>query len=99
MNNFDDDTLVDLERLCKIKLTKEEKVEIKNDIFRILNFIEELDQVDTSKIKSTYTLLENQQIILREDLPSNTLKREELLKNAPEVIAGMIKVPTIIDQN
>jgi aspartyl-tRNA(Asn)/glutamyl-tRNA(Gln) amidotransferase subunit C len=99
MNDFDDKMLLHLESLCKIKLTDVEKKTIKNDILKILDFIEELNQVDTSKIKSSYTHLENQQISLREDIPNNNLDKNTLLKNAPEQIASMIKVPPILDQN
>jgi aspartyl-tRNA(Asn)/glutamyl-tRNA(Gln) amidotransferase subunit C len=97
MNDFDDKMLIDLESLCKIRLTEDEIKTIKSDIFRILEFIEELNQVDTSEIKSSYTHLENQQLYLREDIPINDLDKDVLLNNAPDQIASMIKVPTILE--
>jgi aspartyl-tRNA(Asn)/glutamyl-tRNA(Gln) amidotransferase subunit C len=96
MSNFDKSSLENLEKLCRIKCTEDENVEILKDLKKILDYIEELEEVDTEGVKPCNSVLGKiAQNVFREDEIGQTLSREEFLENAPDKIGGMIRVPAI----
>ena len=99
MSDFNKKILANLERLSKIKLTENEEADFTIALKQIIDHIELLNEVDTKDIKScNYVLLEMQQNVMREDTAENTLSRETFLENSPDQISGMVKVPSVINQ-
>jgi aspartyl-tRNA(Asn)/glutamyl-tRNA(Gln) amidotransferase subunit C len=99
MSEFDSESLSNLENLCKIKLTGAEKVEFVKKLKKILSYVEQLNEVDTDNVNAcNYVLMDMQKNVFREDIDKNTLDRDTFLKNSPNHIAGMIKVPEILSQ-
>jgi aspartyl-tRNA(Asn)/glutamyl-tRNA(Gln) amidotransferase subunit C len=97
MSQFDRQKLEELERLCRISCTEDEKKELEHHLDRMLDFIEQLNEIDTDKTEPcNYILKEMQRNVMRDDIIGDMLEREELLSNAPDKIGGMIKVPTVI---
>lgn len=97
MSKFDNQTLENLKRLCRIDCTPEEDLDILQSLTRVLGYIEQLKEINTSEVASCNTVL--QSILknpLREDKAENTLPREEFLHNAPDQIGGMIRVPPVM---
>ncbi len=76
---------------------KESEVELYTEqLEKIVTLVENLSAVNTEEVKPTYHVLDLVNVF-REDVASEGLNREEVLKNAYEQEAGQFKVPTIID--
>lgn len=97
MANFDHQTLEHLKKLCKIECTEEENREILNNLSRVLEYVEQLKEVNTENTATCrYVLrgmLRNQ---MREDQVADLLPREQFLANAPDQIGGMVRVPPVL---
>ena len=99
MSEFDKKEVEELETLCRIKLKDYEREEISIDLKKILDYAEELAQVNTDNVKPCNNVLEGvQNNVFREDVVKKTLPTDLFLENAPDKIGNMIKVPTIINQ-
>ncbi|MBI1824548.1 MAG: Asp-tRNA(Asn)/Glu-tRNA(Gln) amidotransferase subunit GatC [Nitrospirae bacterium] len=83
-------------RLAKLTVSEEEKVKLTLQLEQILNYVEQLNELDTSKVEPTShaILLEN---VFREDQETPSLPPELALKNAPERENGFFKVPKVIE--
>ncbi len=69
---------------------------MQNNLEQLLDFAEQLDELDTSNVKPTTHVLKMRNV-LREDEPAKGLPIEEVLKNAPDHQDGQVKVPSILD--
>jgi aspartyl-tRNA(Asn)/glutamyl-tRNA(Gln) amidotransferase subunit C len=88
-----------LAELSRIAVSPDEEESLLKDLKKILHYVEQLNEVDTSGLKPcTYVTLNASQTPLRDDLVVPTLSREQFLKGAPEQIAGMVRVPPVIKQ-
>ena len=97
MANFDHQTLEHLKKLCRIECTPEENREILESLNRILEYVEQLKEVNTEHTKTCrYVLRGMLKNRMREDEVKNLLPREQFLANAPDQIGGMIRVPPIL---
>lgn len=96
MSDITDENIDHLAKLSRIAVTQEDKKVLTQDLKRILDFIEQLEQVDTEGIQTCDFVLKNHRQLLRDDKVEDILPRDEFLKNAPDHMGGMIKVPPII---
>ncbi len=85
-------------KLARIELTEEERGKFTTDLSSILDYVDKLNQVDTSRAESIkqITGLEN---ITREDESKKYDKaiREKLLKEIPKRKKDYIQVPKILE--
>ncbi len=83
-------------QLARLNLTKIEEEKFTQELGEILNYIDELNELDLTKIKSVSQIsgLEN---IVREDKITNENNREKLLTNAPSQEKGYIKVKQVFE--
>ena len=97
MSKFDARALENLEKLCRIKCTAEEEKELLHSMQRILDYVNQLNEVDTRDIPPCqYVLKEMIQTEMREDVIGDILSREQFLANAPDHTGGMIRTPPVI---
>lgn len=97
MANFDHQTLEHLKKLCRIDLSEEESADIASSLSRILDYAEQLKEVNTENTRTCrYVLSGMLKNRMREDEVKETLPREEFLANAPDQIGGMVRVPSVI---
>lgn len=82
--------------LAKLALTNEEKERYRNQLSDILDYAEMLNQLDTSAIPPTATVLPLRNV-MREDEVKPSLSREEVLANAPDQAEGMFRVRAILE--
>jgi aspartyl-tRNA(Asn)/glutamyl-tRNA(Gln) amidotransferase subunit C len=80
--------------LSKLSFNEEEKVKMEKELGSIIELVEHLPDV---KGDLNGAEIENR-MELREDEILPSMKREELLKNAPEVKAGCLVVPQTVEQ-
>ena len=90
------DTLVDkLANLARLQFNTTEKVGIKNDLQRMIQFVEKLNEVDTTGVEPLLHMSE-QVNVLREDAIKGSISRAEGLQNAPVHDEQFFKVPKVI---
>jgi aspartyl-tRNA(Asn)/glutamyl-tRNA(Gln) amidotransferase subunit C len=91
-----DDALVEkLARLSMLSINGDEREQIKNDLQKMIGFVDKLKELDTSGVEPLLHMSENVDV-LREDIPGNMLSREEALQNAPDHDGTYFKVPKAI---
>lgn len=90
------DEMVDkLANLARLQFKAEEKEGIKNDLQRMIQFVEKLNEVDTTGVEPLLHMSE-QVNVLREDEVKGSVAVAEALKNAPVHDAHFFKVPKVI---
>ena len=87
--------VIHLAKLSDIFLTDEEIDRLGGDLEKIVEYISELAELDTTGVEPTYqvTGLEN---VWREDEVKEHLPREELLELAPDRTKTAVKVPKVL---
>lgn len=82
--------------LAKLKLTDDEVALYAEQLSEILDYAEQLQEIDTSSVPPTpYVLpLEN---IMREDVAAPGLTNDEALANAPDSEGGFFRVKAVFD--
>lgn len=93
------ETIQQLTRLCRIDCTEEEQKALLQDLEKILEYIEQLQQIDTDHVPPCNHVLEDMANVMREDVIEEVLNRESFLANAPSHIGGLIRVPPVIKQS
>jgi aspartyl-tRNA(Asn)/glutamyl-tRNA(Gln) amidotransferase subunit C len=86
--------------LAHLELTEEEMKKFLPQLDSILQYMEKLNELDTSQIEpmAQVTYPSSQHPSLRVDAPRKTIAQEEALANAPEQGAGSFKVPRVIER-
>ncbi len=91
---IDEKLLAKLEKLSMIQV--EDKESMINDLNQIVEFVEILNEVDTSNIEATFNTL-NAATPMREDNPVDNDAIKTILANAPKVDGNYFIVPKIIE--
>jgi aspartyl-tRNA(Asn)/glutamyl-tRNA(Gln) amidotransferase subunit C len=90
------DALVDkLAHLSRLKFSVAERQEIKNDLQKMIAFVEKLNELDTTGVEPLVHMTDEVNI-LREDEVKGSITRNEALRNAPEHDEKFFKVPKVI---
>ena len=82
--------------LARIRLTDDEADELGPQLSNILGYVDQLQQVDTEGVIET-AHPHDAAMPLRADVVSNTNRREELQKSAPQTESGLYIVPKVIE--
>lgn len=88
-------TIKKVAHLARLELTPEEESQLSVDIEQILEWINQLDEVDTAGIEPVIHMHQNVNAY-REDVPNNDLTRDEALVNAPQKDGEYFKVVKVI---
>lgn len=85
-----------LEKLGRISLTEEEKEKTRIDLSSILGYIDKLNELDTNSVEplSHAFPITN---VFREDVVTNSDRRDFILSNAPDKKDGCFKVPKTVE--
>jgi len=88
--------ILDFDDLLLFKeFSTEEKEEIKNDLQKMIGFIDKLNELDTTGVEPLLHMSDNLNV-LREDEVGGMISREDALKNAPLHDDEFFKVPKVI---
>lgn len=98
MTDLNENIIHHLSRLCQIKLSQEESTHLFKDLKKVLDYMEQLKELDVDSLSLPAHLEPVQEASLREDVVGKTLPRSDFLSNAPDHVGGMVRVPTIIKQ-
>lgn len=95
-HKIDIKTVEEVAHLARLEFDKEAKEEIRNDMSRMLAFVDKLNELDTTDVEPLVYMTDEWNV-LRADEPKQTLTQKEALKNAPKKDSDYFKVPKVID--
>lgn len=93
---IDKDTVKHVAHLARLSMSEEEVDLFTKDLDAIIQYAEQLNEVNTENIEPTTHVLDLKNV-MRKDEAKKWLSQEEALKNAPDKKDGQIKVPSILE--
>lgn len=93
---INDELITYLEDLSRLRLSKEEEEKAKIDLEKILNYIDKLNELDTTNVEAMshpFTFTNN----FRDDVLVASSDRDTILANAPVKKDGCFKVPKTVE--
>ncbi|MDE7209966.1 MAG: Asp-tRNA(Asn)/Glu-tRNA(Gln) amidotransferase subunit GatC [Lachnospiraceae bacterium] len=91
-----DETVNYAAALAKLSLTEEEREKAKEDLSRILGYIDTMNELETDGVLPMSHVLSLSNVF-REDVVTNGEEREDLLANAPARKEGTFLVPKTVE--
>ncbi len=90
------DALIEkLAHLSRLEYDDEEKEVIKNDLEKMIGFIDKLNELDTAGVEPLLHMSENVNVF-RPDAVKGQISRKDVFKNAPLHDDEFFKVPKVI---
>lgn len=96
MAKLDKQTIEELTKLSRIGCTEQERVSLMSDLKTILDYVDQLQEIDTDTVAPCNHVLQGMANVMREDVVGASMPREVFLANAPSQIGGMIRVPPVL---
>ncbi len=96
--NITPELITQLSRLCRVGLVEGEEHRLMGDLSQILNYIEQLSTIDVSGVEPLLQVVEGVSCRRAPDevVGQQLLPREAFLENSPSHVAGMIRVPAVM---
>lgn len=95
-NIISDETIEYVGVLAKLELSGEEKEQAKKDMGSMLDYIDKLNELDTSGVEPMSHVFPVNNVF-REDVVTNGDEHEKILANAPEEKDQSFKVPRTVE--
>jgi aspartyl-tRNA(Asn)/glutamyl-tRNA(Gln) amidotransferase subunit C len=92
---IDDATMDNVEILAKLALSPDERKKAMDEMEKILDYVEKLNELDTNQAEPLVHIL-SETNVFREDVVTNDDGREESLANAPKSKDGQYVVPKTV---
>ncbi len=92
---IDDSTIERISELAKLRPGPEERESLKEDLSKILAFVEKLEETDTQGVEPLRHVLDEKGSP-RPDEIRDEVEQQEALKNAPQRDSDYIKVPKFV---
>ena len=94
-----DKELIDkIANLAKLEFDDQSIEKIKNDLEKILNFVDKLNEIETKNVEPLIYI--NEEVNnLRDDDIQASIHQEDALKNAPHKDSDYFKVPTVLKKS
>ena len=89
-------TINKIARLSRLNIPDASKQNLTNDLNKILGFVAQLDEVNTSDVKPLASVT-GHKLPLRSDKVTDGNIEDLVLKNAPESSSGFFVVPKVIE--
>jgi aspartyl-tRNA(Asn)/glutamyl-tRNA(Gln) amidotransferase subunit C len=90
------DALIDnLSNLARLEFSAAEKEGIKNDLQRMIHFVEKLGELDTTGVEPLLHMSPETNV-LRDDIPGGSVTRDAALASAPATDGKYFEVPKVI---
>lgn len=92
----DENTVRRIAFLARLKVDDDKLDAVKDEFNKILNWVNELNEVDTNGVEPLVSVNE-QTLRLRDDVVSDGNQREAVLKNAPSAEFDYFCVPKVVE--
>ncbi|WP_266204261.1 Asp-tRNA(Asn)/Glu-tRNA(Gln) amidotransferase subunit GatC [Pontibacter kalidii] len=89
-------TIRKIAHLARLEFNEEKEQEVLQDLNKILNWVDQLRQLDTEHVAPLIHMSEEVNV-LREDEPRNTITHEQALLNAPKKDSDYFRVPKVLE--
>lgn len=93
---INDETIEYVGILAKLELSAGEREAAKNDMRRMLEYMDKLNELDTSGVEPLSHIFPVTNVF-REDIVTNGDERQQILSNAPDQKDGSFKVPKTVE--
>ncbi|HVX25373.1 MAG TPA: Asp-tRNA(Asn)/Glu-tRNA(Gln) amidotransferase subunit GatC [Parafilimonas sp.] len=90
-----DEVIDHLADLARLSFSEDEKIELKQDLEKMIGFVEKLKEVDTTGVEPLIHITDAENI-LREDQVKQIISKQEVLLNAPLTDGNFFIVPKVI---
>lgn len=97
MSKFKKEDLIGLEKLACLKLSSDKEECFLENIQKILNYMEMLNEADTSDTPPLTHVITDMEAPLAEDVVTDKYETEDFLSNAPDKVGNFLKVPVVIE--
>lgn len=96
MDDITRESVDELVELTRIECSNEEREELAVNLKKVMEFINHLEEVDTSSVEQVIYPFCDLKLKTREDVVGPTLDQKDFLEtNAPSYIGGLVRVPPI----
>lgn len=92
-----DEIVNHIAHLARLEFIGEEKQEIKQDMEKIINFMDALNSIDTTGVEPLI-FMSDEVNVLRADIAVETVSKNEALKNAPKKDSDYIRIPKVLNK-
>ncbi len=83
--------------LAKLQFKDEQKEDIRNDLTKIIAFVDKIDELDTDGVEPLIHMSKEINV-LREDEVKETITQVQALKNAPSKDSDYFKISTVLNK-
>ena len=95
---IDDALIGQIAALARLALSDDEKAALQNDLQKVLDYVDQLAEVDTSDVAPTlHPFVER--MPLREDVAAPFARTDDLIDQAPDHQERQVRVPRVIEAN
>jgi aspartyl-tRNA(Asn)/glutamyl-tRNA(Gln) amidotransferase subunit C len=94
--SLDKATVARVATLARIRVPEADLAPLAAELSKILTWIEELNEVDTSAVEPMARVVK-MKLPLREDVVTDGERRDDILKNAPNATAQFFTVPKVVE--
>ncbi|MCU0359588.1 MAG: Asp-tRNA(Asn)/Glu-tRNA(Gln) amidotransferase subunit GatC [Bacteroidia bacterium] len=96
-NKIDITTVDQIAHLARLEFDESSKPGILNDMNRMLEFVDKLNELDTENVQPLIYMTKEANV-LRADESQNSITQKEALKNAPKKDSDYFKAPKVLEQ-
>ena len=89
-------TVKKISKLARISIDNEKAKKLENDLNSIFEFIEKLNQLDTSKSEPLTSVVDVKLQLRKDEIKSNNI-RDQILKNSPDENKDFFVVPKVVE--
>ena len=89
-------TINKIAKLARIRLSEKEADEFLKDINSILDWVEQLNEVNTDKVEPL-TNISSSALTKRKDEAQDMNSSDEILQNSPDKLEGYFAVPKVVE--
>jgi aspartyl-tRNA(Asn)/glutamyl-tRNA(Gln) amidotransferase subunit C len=93
---LDTNTINKIAKLARIRLSDKEANEFLKDINSILDWVEQLNEVNTDKVEPL-TNISSSALTKRKDEAQDMNSSDEILQNSPDKLEGYFVVPKVVE--
>lgn len=85
-------------RLANLPLNSEEEEKYSRQLSKILDYVEQLNKVDTENVESTFNVTGLSNVMRPDEIGDDTITQEEVLSNAPQTKTGFIVTKGVFEE-
>lgn len=90
------DDILKIARLARLRLTEDDLVRYGTELDAILNYVDQLQSIDTTSVKPTVQVTGLVNVMRDDEVINYQVSTDELLENAPDKESGSFKVRRVI---